>query len=243
MSLSAHESMALLRKAQSGDESALALMVSENLALVKFVVKRYLGRGVEYDDLFQLGSLGLVKAIKNFNTGFDVRFSTYAVPVILGEVRRFLRDSGPVRVSRGIRENAMKIHRFREAYEREHGREPTLDAIAAGLCMDREDALLALDSMLPMRSFSEPIGAGDGLLTLGDTVGCDPTEGIDERIALGQLLSSLNEKERIILERRYFSRHTQSAIAADLGMTQVQVSRMEGRLLKRLRQSVQAAGY
>ena len=236
MTSAPHESISLILRAQAGDEQALAQMVAENLALVKFVVKRYLGRGVEYDDLFQLGSMGLVKAIRNFNTDFEVKFSTYAVPVILGEVRRYLRDNCAMRVSRGIRENALKIHRFQADYEKEHGEAPTLQMIASALEMDMDSALLALDSLVPARSLSEPIGSPDGSLTLGDTLGSDPTAGIDDRIAVAQLLNKLDERERIIIERRYFGHHTQSAIAKDLGMTQVQVSRLEGKVLKRLRE-------
>ncbi len=241
MSLSANESMRLIERAQAGDAQAMSLMVEENLALVKFVVKRYIGRNVEYDDLLQLGSMGLVKAIQNFNTAYEVRFSTYAVPVILGEVRRYLRDNCLIRVSRTIRENALRIYRFKEQYEKEHGEEPTLAAIAEALKMDAEDALLALDSLAPTRSLSEPIGTAEGSLTLGDTVGADPTDEMDDRIALEQMLSGLDERERIILERRYYASHTQSAIAADLGMTQVQVSRLEGKIIKRLRETAKVA--
>lgn len=221
---------------------AMDQMVSANLALVKFVVKRYIGRGLEYDDLYQLGCMGLVKAIKNFNTEYQVRFSTYAVPVILGEIRRYLRDNCLIRVSRSIRENALRIHRFREVFERDHARDPTLEEVAEALGLSREDALLALDSLMPTRSLSEPVGGDGSGLTLGDTVGEDPTASIDDNIALSQMLSGLSETERIVLTRRYLSSHTQSHIAKDLGMTQVQVSRMEGRILKRLREMAQAAG-
>ncbi len=236
-----NESIQLIMRAQAGDQQALSTMVEENLALVKFVVRRYAGRNVEYEDLLQLGSMGLVKAIQNFNTEYEVRFSTYAVPVILGEVRRYLRDNCLIRVSRTIRENALKIHRFRESFEKERGEDPTLSQIAEALGMDQEDALLALDSLAPTRSLSEPIGGAEGSLTLGDTVGADPTAEMDDRIALEQMLSGLEERERIILERRYFASHTQSAIAADLGMTQVQVSRLEGKIIKRLRETAQVA--
>lgn len=242
MSLDQNQSIRLIEQAQQGDTQAMQSLVEANLALVKYVVKRYAGRGLEYDDLYQLGCMGLVKAIKNFNTSFDVKFSTYAVPVILGEVRRYLRDNCLIRVSRSIRENALRIHRFREQYEMQHGREPSLDELAEGVGLSREDALLALDSLKPARSLSEPVGDAQGALTLGDTVGDDPTERIDDGIALQQMLSKLDEKERIILTRRYFSSHTQSAIAQDLGMTQVQVSRLEGRIIKRLQEMARASG-
>lgn len=229
-----NESIQLILLAQQGDMSAQEALVKANLPLVKFVIKRYTNRGLEYDDLYQLGCLGLLKAIRNFDVKFEVQFSTYAVPVILGEVRRYIRDNGLIRVSRSIRENAMKIHKFREKYEQQNASEPTISQISEALGISREDTLLALDSMQPARSLSEPVGT-DGSLTLQDVVGSDPTRRMDDSIALEQMLSGLSEKERIILKRRYFARHTQARIAQDLGMTQVQVSRLEGKILKRLR--------
>jgi RNA polymerase sporulation-specific sigma factor len=229
----------LIERAQAGDPQAMDAMVRTHLALVKYIVRRYLNRGREYDDLYQMGCLGLVKAIRNFDTSYDVRFSTYAVPVILGEIRRFLRDDSPMRVSRSIKENAVRVYRFIEEYEAENAGEPGLDEIASALGISREDALLALDSARPTRSFSEPVGA-DGSLTLGDVIGEDATEEIDNRLTIEALLKRLDEKERVILLRRYFSRHTQSEIALDMGMTQVQVSRMESKIIARLRR--EAAG-
>jgi RNA polymerase sporulation-specific sigma factor len=224
----------LIAKAQKGDPQAMDALVRTHLALVKYVVRRYLNRGREYDDLYQMGCLGLVKAIRNFDTSFDVRFSTYAVPVILGEIRRFLRDDAPVRVSRSIKENAVKVYRYIEDYEARNAKEPALDEIASALGLSREDALLALDSARPTRSFSEPV-TGDGSLTLGDTLGEDTTDRIDDRLTVDAMLKKLDEKERAIVVRRYFARHTQSEIAQDFGMTQVQVSRMESKIIARLR--------
>lgn len=239
MTQEANQSNELIQAAQQGDGAAMDRLVRENIALVKFVVKRYLNRGKEYDDLFQIGCMGLVKAIKNFDMQFQVRFSTYAVPVILGEIRRFLRDDGPVRVSRSIKENAQKICRFMEQYAASSDRDPTLDEIGAALNMSHEDALLTLDSMRPTRSLSEPVGE-EGSLTLQDTVGEDRTSEIDDRIQVQQLLDTLDERERIVMTRRYFQQHTQAEIALDLGMTQVQVSRMESKIIKRLREIAQA---
>jgi len=214
-------------------------LVRTHLALVKYVVRRYLNRGREYDDLYQMGCLGLVKAIRNFDSSFEVRFSTYAVPVILGEIRRFLRDDAPIRVSRSIKENAVKVYRFMEEYEARNQREPGLDEISSALSLSREDALLALDSTRPTRSFSEPV-AGDGSLTLGDTLGADETDRIDDRLTVDGMLKKLDERERAIVLRRYFARNTQSEIAQDFGMTQVQVSRLESKIIARLRK--EAAG-
>ena len=225
----------LIARAQAGDPQAMDALVRTHLALVKYVVRRYLNRGREYDDLYQMGCLGLVKAIRNFDSSFEVRFSTYAVPVILGEIRRFLRDDAPIRVSRSIKENAVKVYRFMEEYEARNQREPGLDEISSALSLSREDALLALDSTRPTRSFSEPV-AGDGSLTLG----ADETDKIDDRLTVDGMLKKLDERERAIVLRRYFARHTQSEIAQDFGMTQVQVSRLESKIIARLRK--EAAG-
>ncbi|MEF9972740.1 MAG: sigma-70 family RNA polymerase sigma factor [Clostridia bacterium] len=240
MSEQANQSKALIERAQSGDSEAMSQMVEGNLALVKYVVKRFQGVGRDWDDLYQLGCMGLVKAIRNFNTAFDVRFSTYAVPVILGEVRRFLRDDGPIRVSRSIKDNARKIAGYIEQIEREHGRTPTLSEMADALGIDREEALLAFDSLRPTRSLSEPVGV-DGTMTLGDTVGEDRMYEVDQRLLIEQLLGTLSDVEREVLTRRYFGLETQSQIAGTFGMTQVQVSRLEAKLLKRLRDIAQTA--
>lgn len=229
----------LILKAQAGDKQAMDDMVRDNLALVKYVVRRYMNRGREYDDLFQLGCLGLVKSIRNFNTEYGVRFSTYAVPVIMGEIRRFLRDDGLIRVSRSIKENAQRVFQFAEEYEDVNGREPTMDEISSELGLSREDALLAINSAKPVRSLSEPIGE-DGALTLQDTVGEDKSGEVDQRIELERMLNTLPEFEREILIKRYYQHQTQNQIAMDLSMTQVQVSRLESKILRRLRESIRA---
>ena len=212
----------LIKLAQDGDAQARDRLVRENLALVKYIVKRFLNRGYEFDDLYQWGCLGLVKAIERFDPEYDVRFSTYAVPVIMGEIRRFLRDDGPVHVSRTIREQI-------------NDRRPELSEIAEALSIDRETAALAMGSMNRVRSLSEPV-RGDSGLRLMDVIGHDVMQGVDRRLMLSGMLSSLPAKERTVIVRRYFMAHTQTRIAEDLGMTQVQVSRMESRVLKKLRQ-------
>ena len=225
----------LIKLAQDGDAQARDRLVRENLALVKYIVKRFLNRGYEFDDLYQWGCLGLVKAIERFDPEYDVRFSTYAVPVIMGEIRRFLRDDGPVHVSRTIRENAARIERYAAEYEQINDRRPELSEIAEALSIDRETAALAMGSMNRVRSLSEPV-RGDSGLRLMDVIGHDVMQGVDRRLMLSGMLSSLPAKERTVIVRRYFMAHTQTRIAEDLGMTQVQVSRMESRVLKKLRQ-------
>ena len=208
--------------------------MEENLPLVHFVLRRFRDRGAEYEDLFQYGCMGLLKAIDRFDPSVGTRFSTYAVPVILGEVRRYLRDDAPVHVSRAIRDDALRIERFREEFQREHAREPTVDELGAGTGLDREAVVLALNAQREVKSLYEPVG-GDGELRLMDVIGEESMAEVDARLTLKKLLMELSPEERTIILRRYFQAHTQSAIARDMGVSQVQISRLEGRILKRMR--------
>ena len=210
-------------------------LVSQNLALVKYIVKRFLGRGVEFDDLFQWGCLGLVKAIDRFDPDYPVQFSTYAVPVIMGEIRRCLRDDGPIHVSRTIHEQARRIDQYARAYEAEHHCAPDIGDIAEALDMDREAVVLAMNSKKQVRSLSEPIGGESGL-RLMDVLGADTMGRVDNRLTLSMLLRDLTDQERAIIVRRYFQSHTQTQIARDMGLSQVQVSRLESRIIKRMRE-------
>lgn len=199
-----------------------------------YVLRRFRDRGAEYEDLYQYGCIGLLKAIDRFDPSFNVRFSTYAVPIIMGEVRRFLRDDGPVHVSRTIHDNAAKVERFRESRLRETGREPALSEICEETHMDKEDVLLAMNANMRVRSLNEPVG-GESELRLMDVIGEETMAEVDSRLTLAKLLRGLEPQERSIIIRRYFHAHTQSAIAQDMGISQVQVSRMESRIIKRLR--------
>ena len=203
-----------------------------------YVLRRFRDWGQDYEDLYQYGCMGLVKAIDHFDPTLGTRFSTYAVPVILGEVRRFLRDDAPVHVSRAIRDNARSIARFREAFLREHAREPTIDEISAGTGLSREDAVLALNAQREVKSLYEPVG-GDGELRLMDVIGEESMGEVDRRLLLAGLLKELSPQERTIIIRRYFRSNTQSEIARDLGVSQVQVSRLERKILNRLRARVE----
>jgi len=209
-------------------------LVSENIALVKFIVKRFMDRGVEYDDLFQYGCLGLLKAIDRFDPAFSVQFSTYAVPVIMGEIRRFLRDDGPVHVSRTIYEQARRVEKFCAEYQVEHGIRPDIGQIANATGMNREDVVLAINSRNRVRSLNEPVRS-ESDLRLMDVIGDECMQEVDQRLVLSKLLRDLTQEERNIIVRRYFMSHTQTEIARDMGISQVQVSRMEGRILKRMR--------
>ncbi len=223
-----------LIRAHNGDLQAREELVRENLPLVKFIVRRFVGRGAEYEDLFQYGCIGLLKAVDRFDPAYSVRFSTYAVPVIMGEIRRYLRDDGPIHVSRTIHERARQVEAFLQGYESEHGCQPSLQEISEALGLDREDVLLALNSRGRVRSLDEPVGGEDGLC-LKDVVGTEPMAAVDARLTLSKLLRDLSDEERLLIVRRYFKAHTQTQIARDMGISQVQVSRMESRILKRMR--------
>lgn len=229
-----------LLRAQNGDAQAREELVQENLALVKYIVRRFTGRGAEYDDLFQYGCMGLLKAVDRFDPDYPVRFSTYAVPVIMGEIRRFLRDDGPIHISRTIRERARRVEDYAKDFARDNGREPTIQEIAEATGLEKGDVLMALDSRRGVRSLEERVSE-DGELRFGDVLGTEPMAEVDLRLTLRKLLRDLNDEERSLIVRRYFKAHTQAQIARDLGTSQVQVSRMESRILKRMRAMVE--GY
>lgn len=223
-----------IRLAQAGDAEAMERLVTANDALVRFVVKRYAGSGKEYEDLYQLGRLGLVRAAQNFREDFGSRFSTYAVPMIMGEIRRFLRDDGQLRVSRTIRDNAKKLMKRAEEMRGETGAEARIEDLCAQTGISREEAALALGALCPVRSLSEPIDAM-GETELGDMLGENPFETVENRLLVRNLMDSLDEKERTLIELRYFCRLTQTRVAGIMGLTQVQVSRLEKKLLTRMR--------
>lgn len=222
--------------AREGDARAREELVEENMALVRYLVKRFAGRGVDSEDLFQYGCMGLLKAIDRFDPDYAVQFSTYAVPVILGEIRRYLRDDGPIHVSRTIHDNARRVELFCAEWREKYLDEPDIGVVADGLNMSREDVLLALNSRNRVRSLSEPVG-GEGDLRLMDVIGTEPMRDIDSRLTLSKLLRDLPDEERTLIVRRYFKSHTQMEIARDMGISQVQVSRMESRIIKKMRVS------
>ena len=198
-------------------------------------MRKYLGRGVDYDDLYQLGCMGLVKAVQNFNTDFDVRFSTYAVPMIAGEIKRFLRDDGMIKVSRSVKELAARAVAVQERL-RQTGREPGVQEIARELGVDAEEVALAFDAGRPYLSLSESRFEEDGAPRVEYL--SDPGEELRtlDRLLLKELLLRLDARERQIIVLRYFKDRTQSQIADVLGVSQVQVSRLESRILKKLRE-------
>ena len=227
----------LIARFQAGDNEAAETLVQANTALVRSIVKRFLNRSIEYEDLFQIGCMGLVKAISRFDLSYDVRFSTYAVPMIAGEIKRFLRDDGMIKVSRSLKELAARAASAREKLSDKLGREASINEIAKELCVETEDVAEAKEAARPYSSIYEPAYGADSDALLVDTVGgsCRELESAVDRVALKELLSTLSPRERTIITLRYFSDKTQSQVAAVLGISQVQVSRLENTILLRLR--------
>lgn len=234
--------LALIKQAHEGDKAAREQLVEENMGLVFTIVKRFAGRGTETEDLVQIGSIGLLKAIDHFDLNFDVKFSTYAVPMITGEIKRFLRDDGMLKVSRILKETAYKSSLAREMLEKSLGREPTLEEIEREAGIAKEEIVLAMEAAAEVESLQKPVYQSDGTaLYLEDRI--EEKENQNEKILnqllLQHLLGILEEKERLLIELRYFQEKTQSEIADRLSMTQVQVSRMEKKIIQKMRAEVE----
>ncbi|MBR1763221.1 MAG: RNA polymerase sporulation sigma factor SigG [Eubacterium sp.] len=237
--LSEKEKLELLKKAHAGDMQARDKLIKGNLRLVLSVVQRFANRNENMDDLFQVGVIGLIKAIDNFNLDLDVRFSTYAVPMCIGEVRRFLRDSNPVRVSRSMRDTAYKAMQVKEKLTNERGNEPTVEEIAKELDMKKSDVVIALEAIVDPVSLYEPVynDGGDTIYVM-DQLGDNNSDNdwIDE-IMIKDELKSLDEREHRILYMRFMQGKTQMETAEEIGISQAQVSRLEKNALKRIKQS------
>lgn len=247
----------LIARSQAGDKEAREVLIEKNLGLVHTIVRRFLGRGVEPEDLFQIGTIGLMKAVDKFDTSYDVKFSTYAVPMITGEIKRFLRDDGPVKVSRTIKENGVKVKMARQKLQGSEGREPTLQEIARETGLDVEDVVLAMEASVEVESIYAAVYQDDGSeVYLVDKVvrgrsgavgssaagGCSSEDTEKEKllnhILLKQLLDSLRPQDRELIQMRYFQNKTQMEVAAVLGVSQVQVSRLEKKILLCLREQI-----
>lgn len=230
--------LALIGRAHQGDKEARDTLFEENTGLIYSVARRFLGRGVEMEDLFQIGSIGLLKAVDKFDPAFEVKFSTYAIPMILGELKRFFRDDGMIKVSRSIKENQHRVYLAREKIEKELGREPSLKEIAEMLEMPPEEVAMTMDSAAEVESLYRTVYQSEGTdISLIDKISEkeNAEEHLLNRIFLEEILGKLESSDRKLLYMRYFQEQTQTQIAEQLGVSQVQVSRMEKRILKKLR--------
>lgn len=238
------ETLALIAAAQRGDTAARDRLVEHNLGLVRSVVHRFSDRGVEGDDLFQIGAIGLLKAIDRFDASFGVRFSTYAVPMIMGEIRRYLRDDGMIKVGRTIRERGWKSLLVRDQLAARLQREPTIREIAQEIQCDPEEIVQALDAMAPTSSIFDTVhDHGETPIYRIDQLcaGEDPEAGMVERVALRRSLENLDERERFVVNERFFCGRTQTEVARKLDISQVQVSRIERRALLKMRSHLEGS--
>lgn len=241
--LSNEEMMHLIELAQAGDEQAKQKLVEGNLKLVLSVIQRFMGRGENPDDLFQVGCIGLLKAIANFDTSKQVRFSTYGVPMIAGELRRFLRDHSAIRVSRSMRDTAYRVLQVKEKLIAENGREPDVETIAKALGIKREEVVFAMDAICDPVSLYEPVFSDVGESTcvmdqIGDTRNTD--EHWLEQIALQEAMRRLSEREKRILALRFYDGRTQMEVAKEVGISQAQVSRLEKNAINQIKKNITA---
>lgn len=232
------ETLELIKKAHEGDKEARDRIVSENVGLVWSIVRRFKGRGCELEDLFQIGCIGILKAIDKFDLSYEVKFSTYAVSLISGEIKRFLRDDGMVKVSRSLKENGWKIKLASEKLSQEYGREATIDEIATATELSTEDIVMAMEANVEVESIYKSVYQNDGNeIFLVDKLPeeKDENERMLNHMLLRQLLDELGEDEKKLIELRYFREMTQMQVAKILNISQVQVSRMEKKILMKMR--------
>ncbi len=238
----ADDTIRLIEAAHRGDKSARDRLVTENMGLIWSIVRRFSGRGYELEDLFQIGSIGLLKAIDKFDTNYDVRFSTYAVPMIQGEIKRFLRDDGMVKVSRTLKENGWKIKKAAEQLAFQLGRDATLEEITATTELSVEDIIMAMEANEEVESIYRTVYQGDGneiylldKIEAREDVSVGQTESLLNHMMIKQLLDELSNEEKKLIILRYYKEKTQTEVAKELGISQVQVSRLEKKILLRMR--------
>lgn len=232
------ETRILLAKTKEGDVEARSTLIEENLRLVHHVVKRFVGRGVELQDLFQIGTIGLIKAVDHFDLEREVQFSTYAVPMIMGEIKRFLRDDGMVKVSRSLKETAYKIKCEQDAFGKEYGREPTVSELAVRLNLTPQEIVEAMEAAMEVESLQKEVYRNDGSkVTLAEQVqdSRNEKEELLNHMVLKQLLEELEPEEQRIILLRYMENLTQTEVAKRLNTSQVQISRYEKKILKKMR--------
>jgi RNA polymerase sporulation-specific sigma factor len=229
------EVLELITEAQNGSDAAKTRLIEENSPLIKSVIRRYKSRGVEYEDLYQLGCMGFLKAIRNFSPDFGVKFSTYAVPMIAGEVKRFLRDDGYIKISRSIKSLAVKINYFIEEYKAKNRQSPDVESIARAFSVEPQEVVFAMDSLkFPLSLYEK--SDEDGNQQLLDKIAApESTEAQIDRIILKDLIAGLPDREKKIILLRYYRDQTQSEVAEVLNVSQVQVSRLETKILNKIR--------
>ncbi len=232
------EKTELLKRIKNGDKNAREELINGNLRLVLSVIQRFSNRSENADDLFQVGCIGLIKAIDNFDVNLDVRFSTYAVPMIIGEIRRYLRDNNPVRVSRSLRDTAYHAMQAREKLTNEHGREPTPDEIAGELGCKRADVVMALEAIVEPVSLNEPVYSegGDTIYVMDQIGSREDDESWLEEIMIRQTIKELPEREKNILRLRFLNGKTQTEVAKEIGISQAQVSRLEKGAISKIKE-------
>ena len=234
--LEACEILELVKKAQSGDEHAKEVLLNENSSLIKSVIKRFRDKGVDYDDLYQLGCLGFLKAIKNFNPEFEVKFSTYVVPLVIGEIKRFMRDDGSIKVSRALKSLNLSINKYVEAYFKEHKEKPSIANIAESLGVDQQDVVMAMEaSKMPVSLYAPIEGDSNDLLVIDRFDSEKNDDKLFDNLIIKEMVDKLCDRDKMIILMRYFYDKTQSEIAKKLGISQVQVSRLENKILEGLR--------
>lgn len=233
------ETTRLIKLAQSGDNEAKGRLIEENSPLIKSVIKRFIRKGIEYDDLYQLGSLGFLKAIINFDFSFNVKFSTYVVPMVIGEIKRFMRDDGSIKVSRAIKGLNLKINKFIEEYSSEKGDKPSIDIIAKKFEIDEEEIIFVMDSnKMPLSIYTPLEEDGKSLFLIDRYVQNNECDDVLDDLILKDALKCLDEKDKKIILLRFFRDKTQSEIAQELGVSQVQISRLENKILEKLKTKI-----
>lgn len=232
----------LIAQAQEGDKEAREILIESNLGLVHHIVKRFWGRGVDMEDLFQIGSIGLIKAIDKFDLSYEVKFSTYAVPMISGEIKRYLRDDGMVKISRSVKENGWKVKQAREKLGHEFGRDVTIQEIARETELTEEDIVMAMEANVEVESLYKSVYQAEGneiFLVDKIPVDKDAHEELVNHLLLEQLIENLGEQEKKLIQLRYYENKTQVEVAKILNISQVQVSRLEKKILKEMRKNVE----
>ena len=234
--LNQEQTLDYIRKAKNGDESAKQQLFNNNSALLKSVIRRFCNKGIEYDDLYQIACIGFLKAIKNFDEEFGVKFSTYTVPMIIGEIKRYMRDNGAIKVSRTLKILANKINHFIDDYQTKNNFSPTIECIALNFNISQEDVVIALDSVkMPLSIFDKFEDDDEGQELIDKLITIDNEEKTIDRIHLSNIIESLSDREKKLVVLRYFRDKTQSEIAESLGVSQVQVSRLESKVIEKLR--------